>query len=122
MLVAIRDNETRLRFAGYRPYVFKMTVFALSAMIAGLAGMLYPPQMQIFTPTNLEPKESILVVVWVAFGGRGTLSGPVIGALLVNLLYFFPTAGPPNLAIPAGWPVRFVGIVMPDGVMGFWNS
>ena len=123
VLVAIRDNETRLRFAGYRPYVFKMTVFALSAMIAGLAGMLYAPQMQIFTPTNLEPKESILVVVWVAFGGRGTLSGPVIGALLVNLLYFFLTGWSPDT-----WPFLlgglfvFVVIVMPDGVMGFWNS
>ena len=123
VLVAIRDNETRLRFAGYRPYVFKMTVFALSAMIAGLAGMLYAPQMQIFTPTNLEPKESILVVVWVAFGGRGTLSGPVIGALLVNLLYFFLTGWAPDT-----WPFLlgglfvFVVIVMPDGVMGFWNS
>ena len=123
VLVAIRDNETRLRFAGYRPYVFKMTVFALSAMIAGLAGMLYAPQMQIFTPTNLEPKESILVVVWVAFGGRGTLSGPVIGALLVNLLYFFLTGWSPDT-----WPFLlgglfvFVVIVMPDGVMGLWNS
>ena len=123
VLIAIRDNETRLRFAGYRPYVFKMTVFALSAMIAGLAGMLYAPQMQIFTPTNLEPKESILVVVWVAFGGRGTLSGPVIGALLVNLLYFFLTGWSPDT-----WPFLlgglfvFVVIVMPDGVMGFWNS
>ena len=123
VLVAIRDNETRLRFAGYRPYVFKMTVFALSAMIAGLAGMLYAPQMQSFTPTNLEPKESILVVVWVAFGGRGTLSGPVIGALLVNLLYFFLTGWSPDT-----WPFLlgglfvFVVIVMPDGVMGFWNS
>ena len=123
VLVAIRDNKTRLRFAGYRPYVFKMTVFALSAMIAGLAGMLYAPQMQIFTPTNLEPKESILVVVWVAFGGRGTLSGPVIGALLVNLLYFFLTGWSPDT-----WPFLlgglfvFVVIVMPDGVMGFWNS
>ena len=123
VLVAIRDNETRLRFAGYRPYVFKMTVFALSAMIAGLAGMLYAPQMQSFTPTNLEPKESILVGVWVAFGGRGTLSGPVIGALLVNLLYFFLTGWSPDT-----WPFLlgglfvFVVIVMPDGVMGFWNS
>ena len=123
VLVAIRDNETRLRFAGYRPYVFKMTVFALSAMIAGLAGMLYAPQMQIFTPTTLDPKESILVVVWVAFGGRGTLSGPVIGALLVNLLYFFLTGWSPDT-----WPFLlgglfvFVVIVMPDGVMGFWNS
>tara|TARA_B100000029_G_scaffold45179_2_gene41685 strand:- start:2018 stop:4255 length:2238 start_codon:yes stop_codon:yes gene_type:complete len=123
VLIAIRDNETRLRFAGYRPYVFKMAVFALSAMIAGLAGMLYAPQMQIFTPTNLEPKESILVVVWVAFGGRGTLSGPVAGALLVNLLYFYLTGWSPE-----AWPFLlggmfvFVVLLMPEGVMGFWNK
>ena len=123
VLIAIRDNETRLRFAGYRPYVFKMAVFALSAMIAGLAGMLYAPQMQIFTPTNLEPKESILVVVWVAFGGRGTLSGPVAGALLVNLLYFYLTGWSPQ-----AWPFLlggmfvFVVLLMPEGVMGFWNK
>jgi urea transport system ATP-binding protein len=122
VLIAIRDNETRLRFAGYRPYVFKMAVFAISAMIAGLAGMLYAPQMQIFTPTNLEPKESILVVVWVAFGGRGSLSGPVAGALLVNLLYFYLTGWS-----PATWPfllggiIVFVVIVMPDGIIGFWK-
>jgi urea transport system ATP-binding protein len=119
VLIAIRDNETRLRFAGYRPYVFKMAVFAISAMIAGLAGMLYAPQMQIFTPTNLEPKESIL---WVAFGGRGSLSGPVAGALLVNLLYFYLTGWS-----PATWPfllggiIVFVVIVMPDGIIGFWK-
>ena len=123
VLIAIRDNETRLRFAGYRPYVFKMAVFALSAMVAGLAGMLYAPQMQIFTPTNLEPKESILVVVWVAFGGRGTLSGPVAGALLVNLLYFYLTGWSPE-----AWPFLlggmfvFVVLLMPEGVMGFWNK
>jgi urea transport system ATP-binding protein len=122
VLIAIRDNETRLRFAGYRPYVFKMAVFAISAMIAGLAGMLYAPQMQIFTPTNLEPRESILVVVWVAFGGRASLSGPVAGALLVNLLYFYLTSWSPET-----WPFLlgglfvFVVLVMPDGLMGFWN-
>lgn len=87
VLVAIRDNETRLRFAGYKPHLFKMFVFSISAMIAGLGGMLYAPQMGIFTPTNMEVKESILVVVWVAVGGRGTLGGAIAGALLVNLLY-----------------------------------
>ncbi|MCH2116068.1 MAG: urea ABC transporter permease subunit UrtC [Pirellulales bacterium] len=87
VLVAIRDNEKRLRFVGYKPYLFKMFIFSVSAMIAGLGGMLYAPQMGIFTPTNMEVRESILVVVWVAVGGRGTLSGPIAGTLLVNLLY-----------------------------------
>ena len=123
VLIAFRDNETRLRFSGYRPYVFKMSIFAISAMIAGLAGLLYAPQMQIFTPTNLKPVESILVVVWVAFGGRGTLSGPIVGALLVNLLYFYLTGWSTD-----AWPFLlgglfvFVVVLMPDGVMGYWNS
>ena len=123
VLVAVRDNETRLRFSGYKPYVFKMLVFAVSAMIAGLAGMLYVPQMQIFTPTSLEPKASILVVVWVAFGGRATLTGPIAGALLVNLFYFYLTG-----LSPEAWPFLlgglfvFVVLAIPDGVMGVWHS
>jgi urea transport system permease protein len=91
VLIAIRDNESRLRFSGYQPHQFKVFVFSLSAAIAGLAGMLYAPQMGIFTPTNMEVKESILVVIWVAVGGRGTLSGPILGSLLVNLLYNYFT-------------------------------
>ena len=123
VLIAIRDNESRLRFSGYRPYVFKMLVFALSGAIAGLAGMLYAPQMKIFTPTNLEPKESIGVVIFVAVGGRGTLSGPIVGALAVNYLYSWLTSNSPD-----AWPFVLgllfvlVTIYLPKGMMGIWHS
>ena len=74
VLIAIRDNESRLRFSGYRPHYFKIFVFVLSAMIAGLAGMIYAPQASIITPSYMTPERSIFVVLWVAVGGRGTLS------------------------------------------------
>jgi urea transport system ATP-binding protein len=118
VLVAIRDKESRLRFSGYRPYVYKVFIFSVSAMIAGLGGMLYAPQMGIFTPTNLEPKESILVVIYVAVGGRGSLSGPIIGALAVNLIYSYLTSVAADT-----WPfvqgALFVAVVLarPDGLI-----
>ena len=96
VLVAIRDNEDRLRFSGFKPYKFKVFVYSLAAGIAGLGGMLYAPQMGIFTPHNMLPIESILVVVWVAVGGRGTLWGAVIGALVVNYGYNFLTSRYPD--------------------------
>ena len=144
VLMAIRDNETRLRFAGYKPYAFKVFVFSLSAMIAGLAGMLYAPQMKIFTPTNMEVKESIEVVIWVAVGGRGTLAGPVAGALVVNLLknkltsqqeFFWFLEGwvPESLYTylvwkQAYWPfvlgALFIVVVrlFPGGLAGLWHA
>ena len=92
ILIAIRDDETTLRFSGYKPYIYKLFAFVLAGMIAGLGGMLYAPQMGIFTPTNMQASASILVVVWVAVGGRGALSGAILGALAVNLLYNFFTS------------------------------
>ena len=122
VLIAIRDDETRLRFTGYKPHVFKMFVFSISAMIAGLGGMLYAPQMGIFTPTNMEVRESILVVVWVAVGGRGTLGGAIAGTLLVNLLYNTLTTTHPQY-----WPFAlgalFILVVLyfPDGIASLWR-
>lgn len=143
VLIAIRDNETRLRFVGYKPHLFKLFIFSVSAMIAGLGGMLYAPQMGIFTPTNMEVKESILVVIWVAVGGRGTLGGAIAGALLVNLLYNLLTSRQefvwflePFLApatyeklvwSPEYWPfllgTLFVVVVLylPDGIASLWH-
>ncbi|NOZ67899.1 MAG: urea ABC transporter permease subunit UrtC [Deferribacteres bacterium] len=92
VLIAVRDNEKTLRFAGYRPHVYKVFAFVVAAAIAGLGGMLYTPQMGIFTPANMEAGMSIMVVIWVAVGGRGTLSGAILGALAVNLLYSFFTS------------------------------
>jgi urea transport system permease protein len=144
VLVAIRDNETRLRFAGYKPHLFKMFIFSVSAMIAGLGGMLYAPQMGIFTPTSMETRASILVVVWVAVGGRGTLGGAIAGTLLVNLLYnlltsrqeFFwflrdylaPTTYEKLVWSPNYWPFVLGGLFiivvlyMPDGIANIWRA
>jgi urea transport system ATP-binding protein len=122
VLIAIRDNENRLRFSGYQPYLFKMFVFALSGAIAGLAGMLYAPQMRIFTPTNFLPTESIYVVIWVAVGGRATLSGPILGALVVSFAYSLLTSH-----APIAWPFVLGGLflavvlVLPDGLMSLWH-
>jgi urea transport system ATP-binding protein len=92
VLVAIRDNENRLRFFGYESYHFKVFVFALSGMLAGLGGMLYVPQKLIVTPDNMKVLESIMVVIWVAVGGRCTLSGAILGTLLVKLAYYYLTS------------------------------
>jgi len=123
ILIAVRDDESRLRFSGYKPHSYKLFAFTLGGVIAGLAGMLYAPQMGIFTPANMEADKSILVVIWVAVGGRGTLSGAVLGALGVNLFYNFVTTQAPEY-----WPFMqgalFVGVVLlfPGGLMGMITS
>lgn len=122
VLIAIRDNEDRLRFSGYKPHTYKVAVFTLCGAIAGLGGMLYAPQMGIFTPAYMEVKASILMVIWVAVGGRGTLSGAVLGALAVNLIYNFLTTRWPN-----SWPFvqggLFISVVLlfPNGLMSIWK-
>ncbi len=84
VMVAIRDSETRVRFIGYRVEYVKLAVFTFSAMLAGVAGALYVPQVGIINPGELSPLNSIELVIWVAIGGRATLYGAVIGALVVN--------------------------------------
>lgn len=95
ILVAIRDGEQRLRFCGYPVAVYKTFVFVLAAMLCGVAGALYAPQVGIINPSEMAPAQSIEMVIWVAFGGRGTLLGAVLGALIINALKswltdFFP--------------------------------
>lgn len=130
ILIAIRDDETTLRFSGYKPYIYKLFAFSLAGMIAGLGGMLYAPQMGIFTPTNMEASASILVVVWVAVGGRGALSGAILGTLVVNLLYNFFTSEK-NLLLFT-WRAEywqfilgglFIGVVLlfPGGLIELWH-
>lgn len=122
LLVAVRDSESRLRFAGYQPVWFKTAVFTVGAMLGGLAGALYAPQTGIITPSDMQAAQSLLVVVWVAVGGRGTIIGAVIGALLINLLYAQLTSTWPKL-----WPFMlgalFVSVVLflPDGLVGAWR-
>jgi urea transport system permease protein len=122
VLIAIRDNESRLRFSGYKPHVFKIFAFTLAAVLAGLGGMLYAPQMGIITPFYMTVEKSILVVIWVAVGGRGTLSGAILGALSVNLLYNYLTSRWPAswLFVEGGLFIAVV-ILLPDGLMSVWH-
>lgn len=84
VLVAIRDAENRVRFTGYSPATYKVFVYCLSAMLAGLAGALYVPQVGIISPTDINIAPSTEMVIWAAVGGKGTLVGPILGALVVN--------------------------------------
>ena len=84
LMIAVRDAESRTRFLGWRPENVKLFAFVLSAVMAGVAGALYVPQVGIINPSEFAPANSIEVVVWAAVGGRGTIVGPIIGALLVN--------------------------------------
>ena len=93
VLVAIRDAEARTRFLGYRVEAYKLFVFTLSACMAGVAGALYVPQVGIINPSEFSPANSIEAVIWVAVGGRGTLTGAVLGALIVNYGKTFFTSG-----------------------------
>jgi urea transport system permease protein len=119
VLEAIRDNERRLEFLGYDTARFKILAFAISAMLAGVAGLLYAPQVGIITPSQIGVLPSLEVVIWVAFGGRGTLWGAVLGAVSINWLRSVLTATYPTL-----WPIilggLFVGVIMfvPEGLMG----
>jgi urea transport system permease protein len=121
--VAVRDNESRLRFAGYQPVTIKAFAFTAAAVIAGIGGMLYAPQNGIITPYKMAPVESIVMVLWVAVGGRGTLTGAVLGALLVSYTENFLTT-----YMATSWPFfqggLFIAVVLlfPDGLVGAWKS
>lgn len=119
VLRAIRDNEHRLRFCGFSTTGFKVLVFSVSALLAGVAGALYVPQVGIITPSQMGVLPSLEVVVWVALGGRGTLIGGAVGAVVVNGLRTYLTTRIPQL-----WPFLlgslFVGGVLffPNGLVG----
>ena len=108
VLVAIRDAESRTRFLGYRVESYKLFVFTVSACMAGVAGALYVPQVGIINPSEFAPANSIEAVIWVAVGGRGTLIGPIVGAMLVNYAKttFHHRHAGALLAVPAGRAVR----------------
>jgi ABC-type branched-subunit amino acid transport system permease subunit len=93
VLIAIRDAESRTRFLGYRVEAYKVFVFTLSACMAGVAGALFVPQVGIINPSEFSPAYSIEAVLWVAVGGRGTLTGAVVGAIVVNYAKTFFTSG-----------------------------
>jgi urea transport system permease protein len=98
VLTAIRDEESRLRFCGYETTKFKLFVFTLSAVLCGIAGALYVPQVGIINPSEMSPASSIEIAIWVAAGGRGTLLGPLFGAVAVNGAKSWLTA-----AFPDAW-------------------
>jgi len=120
VLVAIRDAEARTRFLGYRVESYKLVVFTFSACMAGIAGALYVPQVGIINPSEFAPGNSIEAVIWVAVGGRGTLTGAVIGAVLVNYAKTFFTTGPlaPYWLFMLGALFVAVTLLLPRGVVG----
>ncbi len=119
VLVAVRDSESRTRFLGYRPESYKLVVWTLSAVMAGLGGALYVPQVGIINPGEFAPAGSIEAVIWVAVGGRGTLHGAILGAVLVNLAKTYFTGRLPELWLFAlGGLFIAVTLFLPRGFMG----
>jgi urea transport system permease protein len=119
VLVGIRDAESRTRFLGYRVEHYKLFVFVVSAVLAGVAGALYVPQVGIINPGEFSPANSIEIVVWVALGGRGTLYGAVLGAILVNFAKTWLTGALPEVWLYAlGALFIVVTLVLPRGVVG----
>jgi urea transport system permease protein len=123
VLVSIRDAETRTRFLGYRVESYKLFVFTLSACMAGVAGALYVPQVGIINPGEFAPANSIEAVIWVAVGGRGTLIGAVLGAVVVNFGKTTFTSGPlaPYWLFLLGSLFVLVTLLLPRGIVGTWR-
>lgn len=116
---AVRDSENRVLFSGYAAANFKLFVFVVSAIIAGLAGALYVPQVGIINPSEMAPDKSLEAVVWVAVGGRGTLIGPIVGAIVVNALKSWATRAFPDLwLIILGAMFAVVVLFLPKGLVG----
>ena len=116
---AIRDAESRVRFLGYRVESYKLWIFVFSAILAGVAGALYVPQVGIINPSEFAPINSIEAVIWVAVGGRGTLFGAAAGAVLVNYAKTFFTSALPEVWLYAlGTLFVLVTLFLPRGLMG----
>jgi len=119
VLQAVRDAETRVMFSGYNPIGYKLTIWTISAMMCGVAGALYVPQVGIINPSEMSPANSIEIAIWAAVGGRATLLGPIVGAFIVNGAKSWLT-----IAYPEFWlyflGALFIGVTLylPDGVVG----
>ncbi|MEK9966797.1 MAG: urea ABC transporter permease subunit UrtC [Rhodospirillaceae bacterium] len=123
LLIAVRDAESRVRFLGYSVTNAKLFVFTLSAMLAGLAGALYVPQVGIINPGEFAPAKSIEIAIWVAVGGRGTLFGAIIGAFAVNgARTYFTAAAPEIWLFFLGALFILVTLAMPKGIVGVYKS
>jgi urea transport system permease protein len=120
VLQAIRDAESRVMFSGYSPLPYKLTIWVISAVMCGIAGALYVPQVGIINPSEMSPANSIEMAVWAAVGGRATLIGPILGAFLVNGAKSWLTVTAPEF-----WlyflGALFIGVTLflPQGVVGF---
>ena len=122
VLMAIRDAESRVMFCGYNTAHYKLFIWTLSAVLCGIAGALYVPQVGIINPSEMSPANSIEIAIWVAVGGRGTLAGAIVGAGIVNGAKSFLTQ-----MFPEFW-LYFLGLLfilvtlfLPQGVVGVWN-
>ncbi len=119
VLISIRDAEGRARFLGYRVEYYKLFVFTVSAALAGIAGALYVPQVGIINPSEFAPAGSIEIVIWVAVGGRGTLYGAALGAILVNYAKTYFTGALPEIWLfMLGGLFIAVTVFMPKGIVG----
>ncbi|MGE0860017.1 MAG: urea ABC transporter permease subunit UrtC [Gammaproteobacteria bacterium] len=122
VLVAVRDAENRARFIGYRVENYKLWAWTFSAMLAGVAGALYVPQVGIINPGEFSPLNSIELVIWVAVGGRGTLYGALLGAFVVNFAKTFFTGALPELWLfVLGAIFVLVTLLIPRGIAGYFN-
>ena len=119
VLQAVRDAETRVMFSGYSPLPYKLTIWTISAVMCGVAGALYVPQVGIINPSEMSPANSIEIAIWAAVGGRATLIGPILGAFIVSGAKSWLT-----VAYPEFWlyflGALFIGVTLflPDGVVG----
>ncbi|MGL6171464.1 MAG: urea ABC transporter permease subunit UrtC [Vibrio sp.] len=121
--LAIRDAESRTRFTGYKVENIKLAIFGFSAVLAGIAGALYVPQVGIINPSEFSPLNSIELVVWVALGGRATLYGAVVGALAVNYAKTYLTAALPEVWLfSLGSLFVLVTLFLPQGVVGLFKT
>ncbi|GLQ53521.1 urea ABC transporter permease subunit UrtC [Devosia nitrariae] len=119
VMIAVRDAESRTRFLGYRVEYVKLFAFTVSAVMAGVAGALYVPQVGIINPGEFEPANSIEIVIWTAVGGRGTIVGPIIGAVVVNMGKSYFTGALPEFWLYAlGALFVFVTLFLPKGIVG----
>jgi urea transport system permease protein len=122
-LIAIRDDEPRLRFTGYNPTAYKTVVFAVAGALAGISGALYTVQSGIVSPQYMAVPFSIEMVIWVAVGGRGTLVGAVLGAVLINYAKSLVSeALPETWLFIQGGLFLLVVLALPDGLVGWWRQ
>ncbi|MEY4426752.1 MAG: urea transporter permease subunit UrtC [Pseudomonadota bacterium] len=119
VLQAIRDAETRVMFSGYNPVSYKLTIWVISAVMCGVAGALYVPQVGIINPSEMSPANSIEIAIWAAVGGRATLIGPIVGAFMVNgAKSWFTVAFPEYWLYFLGAMFIAVTLFLPQGIVG----